>query len=192
MINYILPNTSVQHQWDHLQNFLQNLMKQFIPTKVSRPQKHRPWITRELITDTHRRDRAYAAWNRMKSEEKHQIFLKLRSMCQRKIRKAHKDYVLTIFDSDSSPDGDKTAANKRFLYDTVKVLCYIPISKDKLSKYGRLIWNTWGHHCNKLIFFAEKLPAKNSTEFSLPIVDLQIPDSGSNNLTDKMFASMQY
>ena len=85
--------------------------------------------------------------------------------------------------------GNKTA---QFLYDTVKVLCYIPVSKDKLSKYGRLIWNTWAHNCNKLIFFAEKLPPKNSTEFSLPIVDLQIPDSGSNNLTDKMYASMQY
>ena len=138
MSNYILPNTSVQHQWDHLQSFLQNSMKQFIPTKVSRPQKHRPWITRELITDTHRRDRAYAAWKRTKSEEKHQIFLKLRSMCQRKIRKAHKEYLRTIFDSDSSPDGDKTAANKRF-WTYIKSKKKDPCSVSPLRSEGVLI-----------------------------------------------------
>ena len=138
MSNYILPNTSVQHQWDHLQNFLQNLMKQFIPTKVSQPQKHRPWITRELITDTHRRDR-----KRTKSEEKHQIFLKLQSMCQRKIRKAHKEYLSTIFDSDSSPDGDKTAANKLF-WTYLKSKKKDPCSVSPLRAEGVLISDTPG------------------------------------------------
>ena len=58
MDNYCLPQKPVQEQWNHLENFLQNLMRKYIPSKVSRPQKHKPWITRELITDTHRRDRA--------------------------------------------------------------------------------------------------------------------------------------
>ena len=45
MSNYVLPTTSVQEQWNDMENFLKSLMKKFIPTKVFRPQKHKPWIT---------------------------------------------------------------------------------------------------------------------------------------------------
>ena len=114
MDNYCLPQKPVQEQWNHLENFLQNLMRKYIPSKVSRPQKHKPWITRELITDTHRRDRAFAAWKRTKSEAAHKTFTTLRSLCQNKIRKAHSDYLKNILDFDSNLDNDKKKASKRF------------------------------------------------------------------------------
>ena len=36
MNNYCLPQKPVQEQWNHLENFLQNLMRKYIPSKVSR------------------------------------------------------------------------------------------------------------------------------------------------------------
>ena len=42
MSNYVLPTTSVQEQWNDMENFLKSLMNKFIPTKVFRPQKHKP------------------------------------------------------------------------------------------------------------------------------------------------------
>ena len=59
-------------------------------------------------------------------------------MCQRKIRKAHKEYLRTIFDSDSSPDGDKTAANKRF-WTYIKSKKKDPCSVSPLRSEGVLI-----------------------------------------------------
>ena len=64
MSQYILPTTSVQEQWNDMENFLKSLMKKFIPTKVFRPQKHKPWITREIINNIHRRDRYFKAWKK--------------------------------------------------------------------------------------------------------------------------------
>jgi len=47
MKNYKLPSAPVQ--WDHLENTIGSLMKKHIPMKTPRPQKHKPWITREII-----------------------------------------------------------------------------------------------------------------------------------------------
>ena len=46
--------------------------------------------------------------------------------------------------------------------------------------------NTWGKRCNKLIFFTE------TEHQGYPTVELGIPDTGSNNLTYKMFVPMKY
>ena len=113
MSNYVLPTTSVQEQWNDMENFLKSLMKKFIPTKVFRPQKHKPWITREIINNIHRRDKYFKAWRKTKSEDIHHSYLVQRALCQQKIRQAHKQYLNSIFEIDSSED-NKTVANKRF------------------------------------------------------------------------------
>ena len=90
MSNYILPTTSVQEQWNDMENFLKSLMKKFIPTKVFRPQKHKPWITREIINNIHRRDKYFKAWRKTKSEDIHHSYLVQRALYQQKIRQALK------------------------------------------------------------------------------------------------------
>ena len=113
MSNYALPTTSVQEQWNHLERFIKTLIKKFIPTKVFRPQEHKTWITREIISNIHRRDRYFTAWKKNKSEELQQSYLTQWALCQRNIRKAHKDHLKRIFEIDSSDD-DKTMTTKRF------------------------------------------------------------------------------
>ncbi len=114
MSGYSLSDQPVQDQWNHLEAFLRHLIHKFIPTKLSRPQKNKPWISREIITLIHRRNRAFTTWMKNKTEELRNRFITLRSEAQRKIRKAHQDYLNVIFNIDTPIDCDKTEANKRF------------------------------------------------------------------------------
>jgi hypothetical protein len=67
---YHLPDSSVQEQWNHFEDTLKSLMKKFIPRKVPRSQKHKPWINRDIITVINRRNRAHLAWKKSNSQEK--------------------------------------------------------------------------------------------------------------------------
>ena len=91
----------------------------------------------------------------------------------------------------SSSDDNSTA---KHLYETVRVLCYVPVSNQDLRSKAVHVQRTWGRHCNKLIFFAEPgLQEENKADLDInSVVGLGIADSGSNNLTEKMFASMRY
>ena len=114
---YKLPNAPVQIQWDHLESTIVGVMKKFIPMKIPRAQKHKPWITRDIIQTVHRRNRAFAEWKNSKSPEIHEKFIKLRSECQKKIRKARQDYLDTILNlesDDCEAGNEKNKANKRF------------------------------------------------------------------------------
>ena len=115
MTEYSLPAAqSVQKQWDHLENLIQQLMKKHIPSKISRPQKHKPWITREIITLIHRRNRAFITWKKLKTEKNLKTLNSLKAESQQKVRKAHQDYLQNIFEVNTPSDNDKTLANKRF------------------------------------------------------------------------------
>ena len=112
--NYSVPEGDTQQQWDHFESNLKQLIDKHIPSKPARPQKHKPWINREVITMIHRRNRAYKKWKKHRTEENHQKVLKLRSKCQAATRKAHSDYTDNIFNLESPEDTDKTTATKRF------------------------------------------------------------------------------
>ena len=112
--NYTLPSGSVQIQWDHLESTIGNLMKKHIPTKTPRPQKHKPWITREIITIIQRRNRLYSKWKASKTPDLFKKFTTLRSECQRKLRKAQQDYLDNIFDLENNTEEGKGNATKRF------------------------------------------------------------------------------
>ncbi len=110
---YKLPESSVQEQWDHFESTIISLMKKYIPQKIPRPQKHKPWISREIITMIHRRNRAYKSWQTSKSSETHTKYHQLRSKCQKKIRKAHKEYMNNIFNLENT-EREKSIVSKRF------------------------------------------------------------------------------
>ena len=87
------------------------------------------------------------------------------------------------------PDDNRTAQQ---LYNRVRILCYVPVADSGLRDKALHVYRTWGRHCNKLVFFAEHEPSGENAELGLPVVGLGIPDTGNYDLTNKMFASMQY
>ena len=111
---YTLPKSSVQEQWNDLESTLLNLMKKHIPTKLPRPQKHQPWISREVITFNHKRNRSFRKWKKRNTKEQHDKYLNLRSECQKKIRSSHKQYTDKIFNLDDPPEPEKVQVSKRF------------------------------------------------------------------------------
>ena len=88
-------------------------MMKHIPHKSPKPPKQKPWMTRELITIVHRRNRAYKFWEKNKAEEARLKFLSLRNKCQNMIRLAHQQYTENIFNL-TDPVDDKLKATKRF------------------------------------------------------------------------------
>ena len=112
--NYSLPDKPVQEQWDHLENTLKSLMNKYIPQKVPRRQKHKPWITRDLITELHQRNRAFRKWKKTQSDDHYAHYLKLRSTCQKNIRNANSDYIRNIFNLENPDEPDKSKVTKRF------------------------------------------------------------------------------
>lgn len=92
--------------------------------------------------------------------------------------------LCTLLKDVFSPSADNSTADK--LFNKVWVLCYIPCTNKSFESKARLIMNTWGKHCNKLILFTR------TDHRGFPTVALGIPDTGSYNLTHKMFVSMKY
>jgi len=87
---------------------------------------------------------------------------------------------------------DNSTANH--LYETVRVLCYVPVSNEALRDKAVHVQRTWGRHCNKLLFFAEQnLQDKDKADLNMDsVVGLGIADSGNYDLTKKIFVSMRY
>ena len=100
--SYKLPQASVQEKWNDFENTLKSLMNKFIPTKASSPPKHKPWITREVKTLLHRRDRLYKKWKKTEHEKDHCKYKKERNRCQNLIRKSHMEYTEDIFNKDTA------------------------------------------------------------------------------------------
>ena len=66
---YTLPKGSVQEQWNDLESTLLYFMKKHIPTKLPRPLKHQQWISGEVITFIHKRNRAFRKWKKINPKE---------------------------------------------------------------------------------------------------------------------------
>ena len=111
---YTLPMKSVQEQWNDLESTLLNLMKKHIPMKLPRPQKHQPWISRDVITFIHKRNRAFKKWKKTNTKEQYDKYLKLRSEGQKKIRSSHRQYTEKIFNLDDPQEPEKVQVSKQF------------------------------------------------------------------------------
>ena len=188
---YQLPDTTVQAQWNHMEAALKSLMKKFIPRKTPRPSKHKPWITREIITTTHRRDRAYSAWKRSKSQERLDNYRKLSAQCQKMIRKAHTNYTEDIFNLDNS-DNEKPTATKKF-WSYIKSQKKDSCSVSPLKSDGLLISDSKGksnilnkQYCS--VFTTENtenMPSKG--ESSSPILSsIKVTESGVRKMLQNL------
>ena len=141
--SYSLPDTTVQEQWDSLESHIKHQMEKYIPSRKARSHKQKPWVTRDLITLMHRRDRAYKKWKHTHSEDSKTKFQQLRSLAQCKLREAHRTYTDSIFNLEDPKDSDKQAANKRF-WTYVKSKKKDSCSTAPLRKNGVLISDAVG------------------------------------------------
>ena len=65
-------------------------------------------------------------------------------------------------------------------------MCYVPIADESVNETAPHVLNTWGKHCNKLVFFA------NNPHEGFPVVGLGIPDAGSYDIAHKMYEAYNY
>uniref|UniRef100_A0A7E4VSA9 Glycoprotein-N-acetylgalactosamine 3-beta-galactosyltransferase 1 n=1 Tax=Panagrellus redivivus TaxID=6233 RepID=A0A7E4VSA9_PANRE len=75
------------------------------------------------------------------------------------------------------------------LKDTVRVFCWIMTSPKNIKSRAIHVNATWAPRCNKYVFVVSN--STNSTDYDLPIVELEIPD-GRNSLWGKTKAAHQY
>ncbi len=108
MSSYRLPTSSVQGEWDDIEATLISLMDTFVPSRPPKSVKQKPWMTREVITLIHRRNRAFKAWRRVPTPENHQKYLSLRKLSQLKHRQCYRSYTESIF----NPEDEVNSRNK--------------------------------------------------------------------------------
>ena len=189
---YTLPMKTVQEQWNDLESTLLNLMKKHIPTKLPRPQKHQPWISRDVITFIHKRNRAFKKWKKTNTKEQYDKYLKLRSECQKKIRSSHRQYTEKIFNLDDPQEPEKVQVSKRF-WTYVKSRKKDTCSVSPLKSEGVLISDAKGkanilnqQYCS--VFSIEDtstIPSKgHSTKPTLP--DTTVTEEGVLNMLQQL------
>ena len=98
MSSYKLPVAPVQEQWDNLEATIKSLVESFVPSHPPKSLKHKPWITREVLTTIHRRNRVFKCWKRNPTLDNHKRYVALKGICQRMQRQAYKLYTESLFD----------------------------------------------------------------------------------------------
>ena len=98
MASYRLPVAPVQEQWDDLEATIKSLVESFVPSRPPKSPKHKPWITREVLTSIHRRNRAFKSWKRNPTPDNHKKYVTLRGISQRMQRQAFSSYTASLFD----------------------------------------------------------------------------------------------
>ena len=100
--SYVLIDGSVQERWDHFEGAIIAAMKKNIPYKPTASPRHKPWVTRELKTLLHMRNRKYKKSRNSKSPTAEIAYKKLKSKCQKLLRKCHNNYRESIFDTENA------------------------------------------------------------------------------------------
>ena len=100
--NFTLTPGTVQEKWNHFETTIVGLMNDFIPKKLSKPNKAKPWISREIKTLIHQLNRAYRKWRRDRRQDSHARFKEVRTRCRREIRRAQAEYTESIFSDEGS------------------------------------------------------------------------------------------
>ena len=105
---YRLPVAPVQEQWDNLEATIKSLVESFVPSHPPKSPKHKPWVTREVLTTIHRRNRAFKSWKRNPTLDNHKRYVALKGICQWMQRQAYKLYTESLFD----PQDEKHSQTK--------------------------------------------------------------------------------
>ena len=143
--DFQLPEGPTQQLWDSLANKLESLIASNVPTCRARKHNQKPWVTPELVTLFHMRDRAFQRSKSSKATSSRNAFLQLRQEAQQEERKAYKQYTESIFNlrKDECNPTERHNVCKRF-WSFIKSRrmdsCGIPALKSE----GTLISNAQG------------------------------------------------
>ena len=131
--NRIPLDHTVEENWTHFKNFINEAMIKNIPQKLTSNRKQQtPWITRNIIRLSRRKQRAYNTHKRNKTTHNWEKFTALRSRIHRELRSSYWDYVKRLID----PAEDKTTKN---FWKFVKSRKQDTIGIDSLRDQGRFI-----------------------------------------------------
>ena len=99
--------SSVDENWIKILNFLNECIKDFIPSKISKNRRHLPWITPELKRHMRKRDRLFKKARRNPSTAAWQSYRQYRNKVAKLVHQAHNNYVNNVV-GDSLSDNPKT------------------------------------------------------------------------------------
>ena len=93
----IIDNSNdVNKTWDKFRTTIEDIMKKYIPTKLTSTRNSHPWINRNINKLTRKKNRAHKKARSTKKSKDWNLYTKLKSACQREIRKSHDSYLQDI------------------------------------------------------------------------------------------------
>jgi hypothetical protein len=104
----IIDNSNdVNKTWDQFRTTIEDIMKKYIPTKSTSTRNSHPWINRNINKFTRRKNRAHQKARYTKKSKDWNRYTKLKSACQREIRKSHDSYLQDIVSGDMKNNSKK-------------------------------------------------------------------------------------
>ena len=105
---------SVDAMWDSIETHLGNMVKKFVPSKVSKPRSDQPWITPSLRRKCRKKQRLYRKWKKLKSQGKdcrsaRNVFQNFQKETNKLTRKSRNRYINKVLS-----DGIDSNSNKPF------------------------------------------------------------------------------
>ena len=131
------PNTTTGMLYDAFEERLNKSTKENIPEKVLKKRVEYPWITNEVKKLMRRRDRLYRKWKKNKAEEKEKELKEIKREIQRKIRRAHWNYVNNLTTKQENDEHEHQKTKRFFSY--IKLQKNSDIGVAPLKDQGKLI-----------------------------------------------------
>ena len=135
-------NKTSNELWDKLKNDLQTAwtgMSKFVPTKILRSKRSLPWITQDVLRSIRKRDHLHKKQKTSGKPKDRKAFLDQKHLAQRKLRKAHSEYLenlLGLHNTSTAADTESKCSPKKlfsYIKNTRQDSCGItPLRKDGL------------------------------------------------------------
>jgi hypothetical protein len=104
----IIDNSNdVNKTWDQFRTTIEDIMKKYIPTKLTSARNSHPWINHNINKPTRKKNRAHTKARSTKKSKDWNRYTKLKSACQREIRKSHDSYLQDIVSGDMKNNSKK-------------------------------------------------------------------------------------
>ncbi|XP_072037401.1 uncharacterized protein [Amphiura filiformis] len=123
---------SVQDNWTFFRNVLQHLTEKHIPTKLVRPSRDLPWMTRDLKRQIRRKQRWFKRAKHSKGRHVWETYKNIQKATKQSFRKAYWDYINNTL----SP---RMEENPKIFWRFVKALKRDNTSISALRDNGQLI-----------------------------------------------------
>ena len=132
-------NKTSNELWDNFKNDLQTGMSKFVPTKTLRSKQSLPWITQDVLRSIRKRDHLHKKQKKSGKPKDRKAFLDQKHLAQRKLRKAHSEYLenlLGLHNTSTATDTESKCSPKKlfsYIKNTRQDSCGIaPLRKDGL------------------------------------------------------------